>query len=398
MSIRDHPQYRYLLMIVAVMFILLGVAIILLLPSGINRSHVAMAINSSTTPYAPTGTPYPPTFTAGPSTPAPTPYPPTTTPTPIPVNPTATPTPPPEATQTPVPPPTPTPVPGSTPTPTPTPAPTATSTPTPTLTPTPTPTPTPAPTVTATPTATPLPTATAIPTPNTSTNTYLYSRVDYPVEIPVGESDTVALSFSIQGNLLTATPLPISNGGNATGSQAGQSVIALPTDLEHYRDITLVASTFDPMGNSPVVWQLTEAPSQTLLSSGGLRTYRSLVTFHWRVQALTPGQNTTQLTFVIDYVYLDGSHYTAPPNAIAAPPLVSITATFANTVLPQLKLPVGIASFLAAVIAVYLFIQSLSQTGANIATTMRGIGDAVNWVRNLFRRPPDDGGNSATAG
>jgi hypothetical protein len=166
------------------------------------------------------------------------------------------------------------------------------------LQPTPTPGGAPTPMPSPSPTPTPTPSPTSIPAPNTDTNTFLYARVDYPLQIPVGATDTVTLAFSIRDNILTASPAP--GIGSAT---SGQTVpgggIGLPTDLEHFGDIALTVSTRSP--NSPLVWQLTSAPRQTLLTDSSLRAYRSLVTYQWHVRALAAGENTTEIYFYIDY-------------------------------------------------------------------------------------------------
>jgi len=167
----------------------------------------------------------------------------------------------------------------------------------------------------------------------------------------------------------------------------------LPTDLEHFSDIALTVTTRSP--NSPFVWQLMSAPRQTLLTDTSLRAYRSLVTFQWNVRALAAGENTTEISFYIDYAYLDGTHYTAPTEYIGAAPVIAVRPTPANTILPQIKFPVGAASLLAAAFALFLFVRSITDTSGNLIRTAQGIRGLLRWIRNRFRRRNKRDGDSS---
>src|SRR5579875_228533 len=85
---------------------------------------------------------------------------------------------------------------------------------------------------------------------------YLYSSVDYPLQIAVNDADTVTLTLSPNSNLVSAAP------GQGHGKTTDEP-IPLPTDLSAYRDIAAAA---EASGGGPLVWQLTSAPRQSLLT------------------------------------------------------------------------------------------------------------------------------------
>src|SRR5262249_7753729 len=63
------------------------------------------------------------------------------------------------------------------------------------------------------------------PTPGQARFAYLYSRLDYPLQVAVNSGDTVTLQLSPQSNILSVTP------GPGRGSGTVGSPIPLPTDL-----------------------------------------------------------------------------------------------------------------------------------------------------------------------
>jgi hypothetical protein len=83
---------------------------------------------------------------------------------------------------------------------------------------------------------------------------------------------------------------------------------------------------------------------------------------------------------------LDSSHYIAPTEYIGAAPLIAVTPTPANTILPQIKFPVGAASLLAAAFALFLFVRSITDTSGNLISTAQGIRGLMRWIRDRFRR------------
>ena len=254
-------------------------------------------------------------------------------------------------------------------------APTSTTQPSATSTGAPTATPGAAPTATVagkpTPIKTPLPTATSGAAPTGTTQTapivtaYLYSRVDYPLQIPVGGNDTVTLIVSLQKNILTVTPVA-GNGQTAVGAP-----IALPTDVQHYQEIDVAASA-NTTGTSPVVWQLTSPISQTLLNVPGadpasLSRYNDEVDFHWSVRGVNAGQNLATITLSLTYIYLDGHQSQGTIETTQAPiPIVAVQPTAANTWLPNIKLPVTLVAILGGLFGILQFLWSAYQTGKEV--------------------------------
>ena len=127
---------------------------------------------------------------------------------------------------------------------------------------------------------------------------YLYSRIDYPLELAVNAGSDVTLTLSPQDNLLVATPSPESGVGTV-----GEP-IPLPTQLSDYNDIGASVDTLSS-GESPVVWQLVSAPRQSLLTPGGAgtqRAYLDTVSFQWHVRAVAPGQNLARIVLHLYYI------------------------------------------------------------------------------------------------
>lgn len=199
---------------------------------------------------------------------------------------------------------------------------------------------------------------------------YLYSRVDYPLQLAVNADSTVTLTLSPRQNLLTATP----SSGSGVGT-VGEP-ISLPTRLSDYSDIGASVDT-ESLGNSPVVWQLISAPRQSLLtpdSPGTVRSYLDEVSFLWRVQAVAPGQNLVRIILHLYYMYLDGSEHDGTIQVSASPtPIVAIQPAIANTPLPtwipswlttQLtawRIPLAGLSGLAGLLGVLRFMWDLIQ-------------------------------------
>lgn len=209
---------------------------------------------------------------------------------------------------------------------------------------------------------------------------YLYSRVDYPLELAVDANSTVTLTLSPRQNLLIATP------GADSGVGTVGEPIPLPTQLSDYNDIGAWVDTDSP-GTSPVVWQLISPPRQSLLTPGGLATARSYldhVIYSWRVQAVAPGQNLERIILHLYYIYLDGSEHDGRIEVSASPtPIVAMqsSASIANTTLPpwvpswlteQLtawRVPLAGLSGLAGLLGVLRFFWDLIQNAKDARET-----------------------------
>lgn len=202
-----------------------------------------------------------------------------------------------------------------------------------------------------------------------SSYAYLYSRVDYPLQIPVGDDDTVTLTLSPQAVILSTGAHP---GGGVTTVGAP---IPLPTDLQDYQDIAAEAAAQSTSGSEPITWQLISAPRQSLLTSDH-QTYADMVTFQWRVDATTAGQNAANIVLSLYYVYLDGSQQTGTIEVTAAPiPIVAVQPTPANSTLLPFKLPIAGLSGLAAVIT---FVRFLWDIFSRIDDTIGSARDAAH--------------------
>lgn len=202
-----------------------------------------------------------------------------------------------------------------------------------------------------------------------SSYAYLYSRVDYPLQIPVGSDDTVTLTLSPQAVILSTGAHP---GGGVTTVGAP---IPLPTDLQDYQDIAAEAAAQSAAGNGPLVWQLTSAPRQSLLAADHQQ-YAAAVTFQWQVHAATAGQNVATIVLSLYYVYLDGSQQTGTIEVTAAPiPIVAVQPTAANSMLLPFKLPIVGLSGLAGMLA---FIRFLWDIFTRIDDTISPARDAAH--------------------
>ena len=209
-------------------------------------------------------------------------------------------------------------------------------------------------------------------TPTITHHAYLFSRVEYPLQIEVAKSDTVTLTLAPSGDILTVTPAP-GNGVATVGEP-----IPLPTDLENYQDVGAAVET-RATDNGPVVWQLTSPQRQSLLapvgSTSATRQYASQVTFTWQVRAVAAGQNTARIVLQLYFVYLDGSQQFGSVEVSQAPiPMVAVAPTPLNTTLPPLRLPLTGLTWLAGCLAVLRFLYGAYKTINDVAEPVR---DAV---------------------
>jgi len=191
-------------------------------------------------------------------------------------------------------------------------------------------------------------------TPESGRYAYLYSGIDYPLQIAVASGDTVTLTLSPNSNLVATAP------GHGQGKATAQP-IPLPTDLAAYRDIAATASA---TASGPIVWQLTSAPRQSLLTPGlpsAPRSYRD-VNFQWHVQAIAAGQNLTRVILHLYYVYLDGSEH---PGTIVVDqdpiPMVAVAAAPAVSQVSQFKTPLIGLTGLAGALGILRFCWELAQ-------------------------------------
>lgn len=218
---------------------------------------------------------------------------------------------------------------------------------------------------------------------------YLYSRIDYPLQIPVNSSDTVTLTLSPFSSVLTVAPTA------GTGSTSFSEPIPLPTDLQNYQDIGASVATSQPDGPAPLAWQLTSAPRQSLLEPPGTvsRTYRDTVTFTWQVRAVSAGENTTQVEMTLYYVWLDGSEHDGSLVLSQSPiPIVGVTVSGVKKTLPTLRLPIAGLTGLAGMLAFLRFFWGAYRTVKDAADTGR---DAAKMARTIHRHVgPGEAGKS----
>jgi hypothetical protein len=209
---------------------------------------------------------------------------------------------------------------------------------------------------------------------------YLYSRVDYPLQIAVNAGDTVTLTLSPQSNILTVTP------GPGSGTTSVGNPIPLPTNLSSYRDIGAAVDVQDAGGSSPIVWQLRSPIRQSLLTppiSGEVRRYLDQVVFQWRVQAVAAGQNTAQILLHLYYVYLDGSEHDGTIQMTQAPiPIVAVQPSPLTSTLPSLKLPLAGLTWLASVLAVIRFLWQGLRTLGQVAEPVKDVAEVAAAVRS----------------
>lgn len=225
-------------------------------------------------------------------------------------------------------------------------------------------------------------------TPAATRHAYLFSRVEYPLQIAVAKSDTVTLTLAPSGDILTVTPAP-GNGVATVGEP-----IPLPTDLENYQDVGAAVET-QATDNGPVVWQLTSPQRQSLLAPAGAgatpatRQYAGQVTFTWQVRAVSAGQNTARIVLQLYFVYLDGTQQSGAIEVSQAPiPMVAVDATPLNTTLPPLKLPLTGLTWLAGFLAVLRFLYGAYKTINDVAEPVR---DAVKVAGAIQTRMAGDG-------
>src|SRR5260370_21761206 len=156
----------------------------------------------------------------------------------------------------------------------------------------------------------PTPSGTATGTPGPTAYAYLFSRIDYPLQVPVGATDSVSLTLSPNSNILTVTPGP----GSGTGTLTNP--IPLPTDLQNYEDIGASVATSTPDNAiGPISWALLSAPRHTLLAptpAGAPRPCVGARTLHGRTSRAAAGHNTVNITLSLYYVYLDHSRPDRP--------------------------------------------------------------------------------------
>lgn len=212
---------------------------------------------------------------------------------------------------------------------------------------------------------------------------YLYSRIDYPLQVKVDSGDTVSLILSPYSSILTVAP------ADGKGTTTAGSPIPLPTDLQDYNDIAAAVDTVSN-GSSPITWQLISAPRQSLLNDQATpRAYLDTVTFRWRVQAVSAGQNTVQLLLRIDYVYLDGSEHEGTiqvsPSAI---PMVAVAVSPLDSLLPSLKVPLAGLSWLAGIIGVIRFFYGVFKAMNDVTEPVKDAAHVARAVHGRLNRGP----------
>ncbi|HEX6123691.1 MAG TPA: hypothetical protein VFY89_11050, partial [Ktedonobacterales bacterium] len=272
-----------------------------------------------------------------------------------------------------------------------------------TVQPGPTSAPTVAPTVIPTVAATAGATATSpasTPTPGEgAAYAYLYSRVDYPLQVPVNAGDTVTLTLSPYASILTLKP------ATGTGSATIGEPIPLPTDPQDYQDIAASVEASAPP-SSPLVWQLTSPLRQSLLlpvTNGGLREYAGAVNFTWQVRAVAPGQNQARLILHLIYVYLDGSEHAGAIQVSQAPlPIVAVAGGPVSSNLLVLKVPLVSLSGFAGLLGALRFIWGLFRGAKEAKETAETAAKLVGSLQSHTRQrggaprrgrqlPPDAG-------
>ncbi len=217
-------------------------------------------------------------------------------------------------------------------------------------------------------------------TPNPNPYVFFYSRVDYPLQIPVNGSDTVTLTLSFKENVVLATPAV------GTGNAAGIP-FSLPTDLSPYRDILAMAVT-GAKGESPVVWQEISPAQQSLLAPGvpgASRDYVSAVVFRWRAYAAHVGQSLMTISLVLYYLRTDGTEQQGTMQVSPTPlPILAVQSTASNTFLSSIRDFLtglfGIAGVLATVLGVVTGLSDLSEKLRGKRTAPTAVADA-HWER-----------------
>ncbi|HEY1389106.1 MAG TPA: hypothetical protein VGF38_11230 [Ktedonobacterales bacterium] len=224
---------------------------------------------------------------------------------------------------------------------------------------------------------------------------YLYSRIDYPLQLAVNAGSDVTLTLSPHQNLLIATP------GAGSGVGTVGEPIPLPTQLSDYNDIGASVDTASS-GDSPVVWQLVSAPRQSLLTPGSPsagRAYLDAVNFTWHVEAVAPGQNLVRIILHLYYIYLDGSEHDGTIEVSSLPtPIIAVQSTVANTTLPtwlpswltnQLtswRIPLAGLSGLAGLLGVVRFLWDLLQNAKDAKDAAQGAAKAAAALHSHMSR------------
>lgn len=229
-------------------------------------------------------------------------------------------------------------------------------------------------------------------TPAVTRHAYLFSRVEYPLQIEVAKSDNVTLTLAPSGDILTVTPAP-GNGVATVGEP-----IPLPTDLENYQDVGAAVET-QATDSGPVVWQLTGPQRQSLLAPAAAgaapasRQYASQVTFTWQVRAVAAGQNTARIVLQLYFVYLDGTQQSGAIEVSRAPiPLVAVAPTPLNTTLPPLKLPLTGLTWLAGFLAVLRFLYGAYKTINDVAEPVRDAVKVAGAIQTRMAGSPQQPG------
>lgn len=165
-----------------------------------------------------------------------------------------------------------------------------------------------------------------------------YSQVDYPLQMAVDSGEQVKLLLTTQADQLLLGP------ANGFGTTTVGAPLNLPTDIENYQDIGVSVDTVSA-GESPLVWQLIDAPRKSLLSVSGQNIatrYRGEVTFTWQVRALAAGQNLTSLEFTLYRMPRGGGVTAGPTQMTSAPvPIVAVQHDAAAAGLPYVLVAGG---------------------------------------------------------
>lgn len=231
-------------------------------------------------------------------------------------------------------------------------------------------------------TPTPQPTFAATPTPGPQSFAYLFSRVEYPLQLPVGGHDTVTLTLSPDVGILTVTP------ANGNGTAQAVPPIALPTDIQDVQDIAAAADV-QGANTGPVVWQLISAPRLSLLTGppgDPARTYHP-VQFQWDVQAVAAGANVVRLTITLYETLPTGAELPQTYTTDQPIPIVAVAPTPLNTTLPPFKLPISSLGLVGALLGIGRFLWSVYQRISQMVGTAKDATDLAQKA-GVGKRPP----------
>lgn len=222
-------------------------------------------------------------------------------------------------------------------------------------------------------------------TPGPTRFAYLYSRIDYPLEVAISSGDTVTLTLSPRSSILTVTPAP----GQGTGTVG--TPIPLPTDTQDYQDIAASVDT-QTTDTGAFTWALVSPGRQSLLTAGTIgtaRDYMDSVVFKWHVQAVSEGQNTARIVLHLIYVYLDGSEHDGSIEVSQAPiPMVAVQASTLSIALAQIRLPiVGVSGF-AGIIALLRYIYNALKTVSDMTGQVKGAVKVAQAVKGRVGGSP----------